>query len=37
MYDLQSRINDVPLYKLFSEEIKVPNLYASGGSVIKQV
>lgn len=34
MYDLQSRIDDLPLYKLFSEEIKIPNLYASGGSVI---
>ena len=34
LYDLKSRIDDTPLYKLFSEDAYLPKLYASGGSVI---
>lgn len=34
LYDLKARIDNVPLYKLFSEQAYLPKLYASGGSVI---
>ena len=34
LYDLKSKIDDIPLYKCFSEEACLPKLYASGGSVI---
>tara|TARA_B100001027_G_scaffold216183_1_gene191810 strand:+ start:1706 stop:2833 length:1128 start_codon:yes stop_codon:yes gene_type:complete len=34
LYDLQARIKEIPLYKLFSNDAFFPSLYASGGSVI---
>jgi L-alanine-DL-glutamate epimerase-like enolase superfamily enzyme len=37
IYDLKSRTDKVPLYKIFSEEANIPNLYASGGSVITNI
>ena len=37
LYDLKSRIDKIPLYKIFSENAYLPRLYASGGSVITSI